>query len=506
VSAATLLDVTLRRQRDLTYWVPFYTSIVSVLGFSITLNALTRYSGDWSIVLFFAGAAIIAELTSVQLFNASHSRISMIAVITTAAIVVVGPWGAALTGLTSGITTLLTTSSLFNKFDQKIKRAVWWRRSAFNMSLRVLGVTCGGFTYYHLIKWSEATSVIGLWSIVALLIAVVVDELVTAILLAVVINLQSGRRYKDIWQKDLGWAYPITIASSVIGGSGIAFAYQSTGLIGLWIFILPVAAIGYALHLYVNHTRSYVDQLESANQQLETNNLSLLQTLASVIDAYDIYTFGHSTQVARYAGAIAAAIGMNEEQQAQIVRGGLIHDIGKIGVTDAIVGKKGRLTDEEYAALKLHTVIGAEIVNQMPQLKELVPLVRNHHERWDGRGYPDGLKGEENTLGARILCLADSIEAMLSDRPYQATRSLTAVIEEVKRCSGTQFDPQVVAAFLEVTKRQSSDFFINSAATVARQLEENGALDTLDGICYAKKSMISLHLQKNQDLLKRPVR
>lgn len=503
MSAATLLDVGLPRQRDLTYWVPFYTSIVSALGFSIALNAFTRYDGDWLTLLFFATAAVLAELTSVQLFNASHSRISMIAVITTAAIAVVGPWGGALTGLTSGLTTVLTTSHLFNKFDQQIKRAAWWRRSTFNMSLRVIGTVCGGFVYYHLVKWSTPESLGGVWIAAPLLVAVVVDEVVTAILLAVVINLQSGRRYKDIWQKDLSWAYPITIASSVIGGTGIAFAYKSTGLIGLWIFMLPVAAIGYALHLYVNHTRSYVDQLESANQQLETNNLSLLQTLASVIDAYDIYTFGHSTQVARYAGAIAAALGLNEDQQAQIVRGALIHDIGKIGVTDAIVGKKGRLTDEEYAALKLHTVIGAEIVNQMPQLRELVPLVRNHHERWDGRGYPDGLKGDENTLGARILCLADSIEAMLSDRPYQSTRSLPAVIEEVKRCSGTQFDPQVVEAFLEVTRRHSSDFFINSASTVARHLEENGALDTLDGICYAKKSMISLHLQKNQDLLRR---
>jgi len=137
----------------------------------------------------------------------------------------------------------------------------------------------------------------------------------------------------------------------------------------------------------------------------------------------------------------------------------------------------------------------------MPQFQELVPLVRNHHERWDGRGYPDGLKGEENILGARIMCLADSIEAMLSDRPYQSTRSLAAVTEEVQRCAGTQFDPKVVEAFLKVTKKYGDEFFVNSASTVARQLAESGTLDTLDGICYAKKSMISRHLQKNQKTL-----
>ena len=173
----------------------------------------------------------------------------------------------------------------------------------------------------------------------------------------------------------------------------------------------------------------------------------------------------------------------------------MIHDVGKVGVTDAIIGKRGRLTEQEYNALKQHTVIGAEIVGQMPQFQELVPLVRSHHERWDGRGYPDGLKGEENPLAARIMCLADSVEAMLSDRPYQSTRSLAEVLEEVKRCSGSQFDPRVVEAFLEVTKRYGDRFFLNSASTVAKYLEESGALDTLDSRCYVKKSMISLHLR-----------
>jgi HD-GYP domain-containing protein (c-di-GMP phosphodiesterase class II) len=140
-------------------------------------------------------------------------------------------------------------------------------------------------------------------------------------------------------------------------------------------------------------------------------------------------------------------------------------------------------------------VIGADIVSQMPQFRDLVPLVRNHHERWDGRGYPDGLKGEENVLSARIMCLADSVEAMLSDRPYQATRTLPSVVEEVIRCSGSQFDPLVVDAFLRVVHTRGSDFFVNSASAVARQLEEQGKLETLDGLCYVKKSMIAHQLK-----------
>ncbi len=488
MSAATLIDVALRRERGLAYWLPFYTSIVSALGFSVALNALVRYDGDWVVLALFACAGAVAELTSVQLFNASHSRISVVSIITTATIAVIGPWGAVLASLVSGAMTILTTSEWYNGVAATTPRAKWWQRSLFNMSMRMLVALCSGFIFI----WAGGLpgAAINSAVLLPLLLAVLVDDVVGTTLLTTVISLQTGRKFTQIWRQDWEWTYPITLAGGVIGGGGIAFAYSVTGLVGLCIFMLPIAATGYAFHLYVNRTRSYVDQLETVNQQLESTNFSLLRTLGAVIDAYDIYTFGHSAQVARYAEAIAKAMDLPKPLQTQIVRGGLIHDVGKIGVTDAIIGKEGRLTDEEYEALKLHTVIGAEIVSQMPQLQELVPLVRHHHERWDGRGYPDGLQGAQIPLPARILAVADSVEAMLSDRPYRSTRTLDDVIKEVIRCSGAQFDPNVVEAFLEVTKKHGDEFFINSASTVARKLEESGALKTLNGRCYAKKSMI----------------
>ena len=122
-------------------------------------------------------------------------------------------------------------------------------------------------------------------------------------------------------------------------------------------------------------------------------------------------------------------------------------------------------------------------------------MVRSHHERWDGLGYPDGLKGEENTLDARILAVADSVEAMLSDRPYRATRSLLDVVQEVKRCSGKQFDPAVVSAFLVVAETHGPEFFINSAAKVAQELDNRALAGTPDTPSHAKKSM-ALHSLK----------
>jgi len=493
VSTATMISGTLHRERRRNYWVRYYTTIVSLLGFFIAINALLRYDSSWTTLAILAGAAIISELTSVCLFRASHSSVSIVTVATIAAIVLLGPWGGVLVAVAGALMTILTTSEWFNRSLQSPTRAKWWRRIAFNVSLRVVGAAFAGSVFI----WVGGTpgTIDSVWVLPIVILTVLADELVSTFLLIGVIHLQTGRAVLDIWRQDWQWTYPITVASGVIGGGGIAMIYEMAGSVGLGIFMLPILATGYALRLYLAHTRSYVDQLEIANHKLEEANLGLLQTLAAVVDAYDIYTFGHSAQVARYAAAIAKEMGLSQEEQTKIYRGGLIHDVGKVGVTDAIIGKKGRLTDEEYAALKLHTVIGADIVSQMPQFQELVPLVRNHHERWDGYGYPDGLKGEENALGARIMCVADSVEAMLSDRPYQATRTLEAVVEEVVRCSGAQFDPQVVTAFLHVVKQQGDEFFVNSASAVARDLAATGALNTLDGLCYVKKSMIAQHLQ-----------
>ncbi len=493
MSTATMINGVLRKERDRTQWIPYYTTFVSLAGLLVATIAVMLYEDGWGTLLLFATAAVIAELASVRLFESSHSRISIVGIFTIAAIALLGPWGSVLVSAAGGLMTSVTTSGWFNRANGKEAKLKWWRRSIFNMSMWMVAAACGGWVYQS--SGSTPGELTTLWVIPSLFFAVATDAIVNIVLLLPVIHLHTGRPLIEIWRQDWQWAYPIALASGMIGGGGIAYVYVTTGIVGLSIFMLPILATGYAFWLYTNRTRSYVDRLEAANAQLDEANLGLLQTLAAVVDAYDIYTFGHSAQVARYAEAIAKELGLSKEEQTKIFRGGLIHDVGKVGVTDAIIGKKGKLTDDEYNALKLHTVIGADIVSQMPQFQGLVPLVRSHHERWDGRGYPDGLKGEENTLGARIMCLADSVEAMLSDRPYQATRSLSNVVDEVIRCSGAQFDPQVVEAFLRVVKSHGSDFFVNSASTVARQLEEQGNFDTLDGLCYVKKSMISHQLQ-----------
>jgi HD-GYP domain-containing protein (c-di-GMP phosphodiesterase class II) len=132
---------------------------------------------------------------------------------------------------------------------------------------------------------------------------------------------------------------------------------------------------------------------------------------------------------------------------------GLLHDVGKVGIPDEILRKPGRLTDEEYDVMKQHPVVGAMIVSSMPGFQEIIPGVRNHHERWDGTGYPDGLAGEAIPLLGRLLAVPDTMSAMTTDRPYRKGLTWEAALEEVERKSGTQFDPSIVAAFLSAEKK-----------------------------------------------------
>jgi len=488
MSVAAMIDSMLKRERNTIQWVPLYRLVISGMGACVLAVALVDFDGDWAVLLLFAALTLITEAAAVQMFAKSRSFISLGYVIALAAMVTLGPWAGVLTHLVSSAGSTVTNNWTHSgKLEKKEPLKCLLPRVAFNMSMAVLSMAACGQVY---LWFGGVPGAVAQWgAVLPLVLAVGTDTFVNLVLLIFLTTLKTGRKPIKIWLEDLQWAMPITMASGIVGGGGLAIAYEVAGVIGLALFVLPIFATSYAFRLYLDNLRSYVDQLEIANRQLDEANISLLHTLGAVIDAYDLYTFGHSAQVARYAEAIAEAMNLPLEERKRIVRGALIHDIGKVGVADAIVGKQGQLTDEEYAAMKLHTVIGAEIVSQMPLLQGLVPLVRNHHERWAGRGYPDGLQREESPLAARILAVADSVEAMLSDRPYQATRSLEEVVTEVTRCAGKQYDPAVVTAFLAVVKSRGRDFFVNSAAQISHELRSDKPMDVTRRIGYAKKSM-----------------
>ena len=172
-----------------------------------------------------------------------------------------------------------------------------------------------------------------------------------------------------------------------------------------------------------------------------------LKALTASIDAKDRYTCGHSERVARVAAQLAVAMGMTREQAERVHICGLVHDVGKIGVPEAVLTKPGRLSEEEFALIKLHPEIGHRIIKDIPLLEDVLAGVLHHHERWDGGGYPRGLKGDAIPLFGRLLAVADTFDAMSSTRSYRAAMPREKVLAEIARCAGTQFDPEMARAF-----------------------------------------------------------
>ncbi|HLB25661.1 MAG TPA: HD domain-containing phosphohydrolase, partial [Nitrospirota bacterium] len=187
-------------------------------------------------------------------------------------------------------------------------------------------------------------------------------------------------------------------------------------------------------------------------KDLEEMLLNTVQALASAIDAKSPWTRGHSERVTEYSLRVAREMGMTGKEIERLRLAGLLHDVGKIGTYDVILDKPGRLTPEEFELVKKHPDRGCEILAPIKQFKDLLPIIRHHHERWDGRGYPLGLKGEEIPLMSRILCAADTFDSMTADRPYRAALDPAIAFEELKLCAGTQFEPRVAELFIKVLK------------------------------------------------------
>ena len=192
------------------------------------------------------------------------------------------------------------------------------------------------------------------------------------------------------------------------------------------------------------------EMLKESKEQLERAYLDTIQSLRYAVEAKDPYTRGHSDRVSEYAVLIGRKMGLPEDEIKTLQIGGLFHDIGKIGVPDTILQKEAKLTDDEYSQIKNHPSIGAHILGEAEAFKDIIPIVKHHHERFDGRGYPSRLSGEEIPLLARITAVADTFDAMTSKRSYRNALDIQYVKEEIERCKGTQFDPKIAEVFLEI--------------------------------------------------------
>jgi putative nucleotidyltransferase with HDIG domain len=191
--------------------------------------------------------------------------------------------------------------------------------------------------------------------------------------------------------------------------------------------------------------------IENANlyQELKETFYGTAQALAETIEKRDPYTGGHTKRVMNYSLAIGRAIGLNKLEMENLKLAAILHDIGKIGIRDDVLLKPDKLDQNELLIMNTHPKHGAEILNHVKRLKDVIPGMRSHHEKYDGNGYPDKLKGDQIPIIGRIIAVADTFDAMITDRPYRKALSVEVALEEIRRCSGKQFDPEVAKAFLK---------------------------------------------------------
>ena len=221
---------------------------------------------------------------------------------------------------------------------------------------------------------------------------------------------------------------------------------------GMWIVIGGLIVVAVGIVIVLAGMCRKVDVLRKKQKQYHDIVNQSLETFAHAIDAKDQNTNGHSQRVAIYSAEIAKRMGMSDEEQEQIYYMGMLHDIGKIGIPDAILKKPGKLTEEEMQIIRNHPTIGGEILKDFIAIQGISDGARYHHERYDGNGYNEGLKGEEIPLAARIICVADSYDTMSSKRVYKELHEENYILSELDQCSGKQFDPQIVPFMIEMIK------------------------------------------------------
>ncbi len=277
----------------------------------------------------------------------------------------------------------------------------------------------------------------------------VVFYAVNHLFLCLVRALAEQRSSIEIWREDYRWLWPHYAVAGLLGMT-LGLSYEFMGAAATIVMASPVALMHLAITQFIQRTNGYVNELRRLNRQLSDSYESTLQALSRALDTRDAETEEHSQRVRRYTELIGRNIGLATEEIAHLSRGALLHDIGKIGVPDAILLKPGGLTTEEIEAMRKHPAIGYTMIAHIPFLAPAAEIVLHHHESFDGSGYPGGLARDRIPLGARIFAVVDTLDAMTSDRPYRTALSYEEAFAEIKRERGRQFDPEIVDVLLSV--------------------------------------------------------
>jgi putative nucleotidyltransferase with HDIG domain len=308
--------------------------------------------------------------------------------------------------------------------------------TVFNYCVLVLSLLLGNYAYICI----GGTFLISQISnnIFQIFIFSIVVTLTNTFIISILYSLTS--------KKDILYSFIINIKLILLNilvmapfGILLAYVFNSYNYFGVFLVLFPIVLARYTFSLHIQTKSQYVETVDA---------------LMLAMEARDKYTEGHSKRVAEISTSIAKQLKYNDWKIEHLKMAALLHDVGKIGVDDHVLNKPGKLTKEEFDTIKTHPQVGYNILKDIKNLESILPIVKSHHERYDGKGYPDGKKAEELSLDVFIIQLADSIDAMTTDRPYRKALKPDEVIEEVKKYSGSQFHPRVVEAYFKMLEKQ----------------------------------------------------
>ena len=435
----------------------FGLSLIALVLFMLILPHRTIVG--WFGITAFAIITILTEALSIEIYVRGNS-ISTSAAPVLAGTLLFGPFGALLLSLVlAGTAMIKNRSQLQRLFFNSSNHLI-----SYSLAFGLVGLAGG-----------DITGIPTLGNLGINVAAGFLNYLVSTLMVAGAIAISSGGNVQHIWKERFRWLWPYYLAYGVVSFAFV-IGYDTNGILGVLAVLVPLLILRFSQVQYIDHTKKIVQQLRQQNTVLEEHtseitilNEELLLALAHMVDLRDPFVYGHSQHVARYASSIAKELGLAEERLELIRKAGLLHDVGKMGISEEILFKPGPLTQEEYEVVKTHTILGAEIIDSVHSLRTLTPIIRYHHERFDGNGYPDGLSGQDIPLEARIMGLSDALEAMASDRPYRKALTFDAILSEITTNAGTQFDPAVVDAFMKVLEREGRDILVNSAVLMKTQ-------------------------------------
>ena len=389
------------------------------------IPSLLSLSNIWLVLIFFLAISVFAEFMPVDLPIAGSITIGF-----PIDFVIILVYGPALAMLISAIGAIIS---------EVLGKKTSWYKIIFNASQYALSVGVAGITYQYV------GGVVGFqnffkFAFPAILCALTYC-LVNSILVTIVISFAQDSKITTVWRVDIKEMIPSYIAEAPMGFL-MAIVYVEVGIIGILLFFFPLLLARRSFELYTKMRKVYLDTIRA---------------LAAAIDAKDPYTKGHSERVAETSVALAQELNLSGRDIENIEYTALLHDIGKIGIDDMILGKSSKLSNEEFKKIKEHPIVGAKIIEPIDFLKNSYWAIYHHHEKYNGKGYPDGIKSEDIPILARIIAVADAYDAMGSDRPYRKKLNKDKILKELNDQSGKQFDPEVVKALFLILDREREE-------------------------------------------------